>query len=48
MSQSSYFKSRPELVTLGGGELGGGNLKLGKHLEWRIGMKLGGKIKHKS
>ena len=34
MSQSSYFKSRTDLVTLGG-ELGGGNLKLGKHLEWR-------------
>ena len=28
MSQSSYFKSRPDLVTLGGGELGGGNLKI--------------------
>ena len=24
VSQSSYFKSRPDLVTLGGGELGGG------------------------
>ena len=35
MSQRFYFKSRPDLVTLGGGELGGGNLKLGKHLEWR-------------
>ena len=34
MSQSSYFKSRPDLLTLGGGvegEIG----KLGKHLEWR-------------
>ena len=27
MSQSSYFKSRPDLVTLGGGEVGGGNWK---------------------
>ena len=35
MSQSSYFKSRTDLMTLGGGELGGGNLKLGKHLECR-------------
>ena len=36
MSPSSYFKSRPDLVTFGGGGgLGGGNLKLGKHLEWR-------------
>ena len=31
MSQSSYFKSRPDLLTLGG--VGGGNL--GKHFEWR-------------
>ena len=35
MSQSFYFKSQLDLVTLGGGVLGGGNLKLGKHLEWR-------------
>ena len=34
-SYSSYFKSRPDLVTLGGGGSGGVNLKLGKHLEWR-------------
>ena len=33
MSQSSYFKSRLDLLTLGG--LGGGNL--GKHLEWNNG-----------
>ena len=33
VSQSSYVKSRPDLMTLG--ELEGGNLKLGKHLEWR-------------
>ena len=32
VSQSSYFKSRPDLVTLGGGELGGGNLKSWKTL----------------
>ena len=31
MSQSSYFKSRPDPVK---GKLGG-NLKLGKRLEWR-------------
>ena len=31
MSQSFYFKSRPDLLTLGG--VGGGNL--GKHFEWR-------------
>ena len=31
MSQSSYFKSRPDILTLGG--VGGENL--GKHLEWR-------------
>ena len=35
MSQSSYVKSKPDLVTLGGGALGGGNLKLGKYLKWR-------------
>ena len=34
VSQSCYFKTRPDLVTFGG-DLGGGNLKLGKHLEWR-------------
>ena len=31
MSQSSYFRSEPDLLTLGG--VGGGNF--GKHLEWR-------------
>ena len=31
MSQSSYFKSRPDPLTFGG--VGGGNL--GKQLEWR-------------
>ena len=31
MYQSSYFKSRPDLLTFGG--VGGGNF--GKHLEWR-------------
>ena len=35
VSQSCYFESRPDLVTFGRGEMGGGNLKLGKHLEWR-------------
>ena len=34
MSQSSYVKSQPDLLTLGGGG-GRGNLKLGKHLKWR-------------
>ena len=33
VSQSSYFKCRSDLMTLGG--VGGGNLNLGKHLEWR-------------
>ena len=39
MSQSSYFKSRPDLLTLGG--VGGGNF--GKNT-WSggFGMKLGG------
>ena len=32
VSQSSYFKSRSDLVTLGGV---GGDLDLGKGLEWR-------------
>ena len=31
MSRSAYFKSRPDLSTLGG--VGRGNL--GKHLEWK-------------
>ena len=33
VSQSSYFKSRPDPVTLGG--VGGGTSNLGKRLEWR-------------
>jgi len=33
MSQSSYFKSRPDLLTLG--ELEGETGNLGKRLEWR-------------
>ena len=33
MSQSSYFKSRPDLLTLGG--VGGEIFE--KHLEWRNG-----------
>ena len=33
MSQNSYFKSRPDLVTLG--EVDGGTINLGKRLEWR-------------
>ena len=32
MSQSSYFKSRPDLVTSGGGGVGGGGLKSWKML----------------
>ena len=32
MSQSSYFKSRPDLLTLGGGGGGGGNRKSRKTL----------------
>ena len=35
MSQSSYFQSRPDLVTLGGGELEGETGDLRKLLEWR-------------
>ena len=46
VSQSCYFKSRPELVSLEG--LGGGNLKSWKTLRVFSGMKLGGKNKHKS
>ena len=38
MSQSSYFKSRPDLLTLEG--VGGGNLE--NTWSGRIGMKLGG------
>ena len=33
VSQNSYFKSRPDLVTLG--EVDGGTINLGKRLEWR-------------
>ena len=33
MSQNSYFKSRPDLVTLGG--VGGEIRNFGTHLEWR-------------
>ena len=33
MSQSSYCKSRPDLLTLGG--VGGDIGNLGKRLEWR-------------
>ena len=34
LSQSSYFKYRPDLMTLGG--VGGGETKnLGKRVEWR-------------
>ena len=33
MSQSSYFKYRPDPVTLGG--VGSGSLNLRKRLEWR-------------
>ena len=33
VSQSSYFKSRPDLVTLG--ELEGEARNLGKRLDWR-------------
>ena len=40
MSQSSCFKSRPDLVTLGG--VGGGNQKSWKTLSGEIGVKLGG------
>ena len=39
MSQSSYFKSRPDLLTLGG--VGGGNLGK-KTWSGLIGMKLSG------
>ena len=36
VTQISYFKSRLDPVSLGGGgELGGGNIKLGKRLKWR-------------
>ena len=35
MSQSSYFKSRPEFGDIGGGGDGGGTGNLGKRLEWR-------------
>ena len=34
MSQSSYYKSRPDLLTLGG-ELEGETRNLGKQLAWR-------------
>ena len=44
LSQSSYFKSRLDPVTLE--KLGGGNLKSLKTL--KIGMKLGGKNKQRS
>ena len=47
MSQSSYFKSLPDLATLGR-ELGGGNLKLGKPLEWRDRDGFGGQNMHNS
>ena len=47
MSQSSNFKSRPDLVTLGG--VGRGKPKTWKTLKsGGIGMKLGGKNMHKS
>ena len=39
-------KSRLDLVTWGG--VGGGNLKLGKHLEWRHRDETFGENKHKS
>ena len=36
MSQSSYFKFRPDMLTLGGGgDLEGEIGNLGKRLEWR-------------
>ena len=47
MCQSSYFKSRPDPVALGG--VGGGGPKILENTEsGGIGMKLGGKNKHKS
>ena len=49
VSQSSYFKSRPNPVTLSGVRVEGGNLKSWKTLrvEGSV-MKLGGENKHKS
>ena len=47
VSQSSFFKSRPDLVTLG--EVGVGWPKILENTySERIGMKIGGKNKHKS
>ena len=43
MSHSSYFKSRPDLVTFG--DLLGGNPKSWKTLRVESGMKLGGQNK---
>ena len=44
VSQSSYFQSPPDPLTLGG--VGGGNLRSWKTLKsGEIGIKLGGKIK---
>ena len=50
MSQSYYFKSWPDLVTLGGGgSWEGETLYLGKHLEWRDRDEAGWREnKHKS
>ena len=46
VSQSFYFKSRPDPLTLGG--VGGGDLKSWQTLRVEgIGMKLGGKNKNK-
>ena len=47
VSQSSYFKSRPDLMTLGG--VGGGKPKILENTQsGGIGMKLDGKNKRKS
>ena len=47
VSQSSYFKSRPDQVKLGG--VGVGKPKILENTySGGIGMKLGGKNKHKS
>ena len=48
VSQSCYFKSQPDLMTLGGG-VGRGRPKILENTSsGGIGMKLGGKNKHKS
>ena len=47
MSQSSYFRSRPDLVTLG--EFGVGEPKIMENAKiGGIGMRLGGENKQKS